>query len=69
MALEDLTSQYGPQNANGTIGTGTSVDTFADEGTAGLVDKQSMYAHSSSPGTKVTGPDVFGNIPAEGSGL
>ena len=69
MALEDLTSQYGPQNPKGQTGTGTSVDTLADENTTGLVAKQSAYAHSSAAGTKPTGPDPFGNIPAEGSGL
>ena len=68
MALEDLQSQYGPTNKKGTKGTGKNVDTFADEGTAGLEDRQSAYAHTSKKGTKPSGPDPFGNIPAERSG-
>jgi len=67
MALEDLTSQYGPQNSKGTVGTGTSVDTFAYEDGTGLEGRQSSYGPSSAPGTKPTGPDPLGNIPAERS--
>ena len=68
MALEDLQSDYGPTNKKGQPGTGKNVDVFANEGNA--LDKsfkQSKYALSSKPGSKPTGPDPFGNIPAERS--
>ena len=75
MALEDLQSQYGPTNKKGSKGTGEVFDTLAYEGTtgtvkgqrSGLIDGQSKYADSSKNGKKPTGPDVFGNIPAERS--
>ena len=75
MALEDLQSQYGPTNKRGQKGTGTVVDTLANEGTvgivkgqrSGLIDGQSKYADSSKNGKKPSAPDVFGNIPAERS--
>jgi len=68
MALQDLQSQYGPQNTKGSIGTGTTADTFAYENGTGLSGKQSIHGPSSTPGTKPTGPDAFGNIPPERSG-
>ena len=41
---------------------------FANEGEAlDKVFNQSKYALSSKPGSKPTGPDPFGNIPAERS--
>ena len=75
MALEDLQSQYGPTNKKGQRGTGETFDTLANEGTVGtvkgqrtgLIDGQSKYADSSKNGKKPTGPDIFGNIPAERS--
>ena len=67
MALEDLQSQYGPYNPKGKKGTGEVFDTLAGERSAGLIDGQSKYADSSKNGKKPTGPDVFGNIPAERS--
>ena len=67
MALEDLTSRYGPYNKRGKKGTGEVKDTLANEGTSGLEDGQSKYASKSKKGTKPSGPDVFGNIPAERS--
>ena len=75
MALEDLQSQYGPYNPRGKKGTGEIFDVLANEGTSGtikgqrtgLIDGQSKYADSSKNGIKPTGPDVFGNIPAERS--
>ena len=75
MALEDLQSQYGPYNKKGVKGTGEVFDTLAYEGTTGtvkgqktgLIDGQSKYADSSKNGVKPTGPDPFGNIPAERS--
>ena len=68
MALEDLKSDYGPTNKKGQKGTGKNVDVFANEGGAlDTVFNQSKYALSSKPGSKPTGPDPFGNIPAERS--
>tara|TARA_B100001059_G_scaffold235614_1_gene281891 strand:- start:6701 stop:6910 length:210 start_codon:yes stop_codon:yes gene_type:complete len=67
MALEDLQSQYGPYNKKGSKGTGEVFDTLANEGTSGLEDGRSKYASKSKNGTKPSGPDVFGNIPAERS--
>ena len=75
MALENLQSQYGPTNKKGQRGTGEIFDTLANEGTVGtvkgqrtgLIDGQSKYADSSKNGKKPTGPDPFGNIPAERS--
>lgn len=68
MALEDLKSDYGPTNKKGQKGTGKNVDVFANEGEAlDKVFNQSKYALSSKPGSKPTGPDPFGNIPAERS--
>jgi hypothetical protein len=75
MALEDLQSQYGPTNKKGQRGTGETFDTLANEGTVGtvkgqrtgLIDGQSKYADSSKNGKKPSGPDPFGNIPAERS--
>ena len=68
MALEDLQSAYGPYNNRGTKGTGKIVDTLANEGTTGLQAGGSKYQTSEKPGTKPTGPDVFGNSPPERSG-
>ncbi len=72
MALEDLQSQYGPSNPRGKKGTGESKDLLAFEPKAVTGhDKnfnRSKYATSEQPGIKPTGPDVFGNIPAERSG-
>ena len=73
MALENLQSQYGPSNPIGKKGTGESKDLLAFEPKAVTGhDKNfnnSVYATSEQPGIKPSGPDVFGNIPAEGSGL
>jgi len=71
MALEDLQSQYGPYNKKGQKGTGEIKDTFAGEakkntGHAGNFNT-SKYATSEKIGTKPTGPDPLGNIPAERS--
>ena len=72
MALEDLQSQYGPTNKKGQKGTGETADTLAfdGQGNKGLETNfnGSKYALSSKPGTKPTGPDLFGNIPSERSG-
>tara|TARA_R110002050_G_scaffold273828_1_gene418033 strand:+ start:366 stop:575 length:210 start_codon:yes stop_codon:yes gene_type:complete len=68
MALEDLQSAYGPYNNKGTKGTGEVRDTFAREDGKGLASGGSKYQTSEKPGTKPTGPDVFGNIPPERSG-
>ena len=43
MALEDLQSVYGPSNKKGEKGTGTDVDTLANEATKGLEELQSNY--------------------------
>ena len=69
MALEDLQSQYGPTNKKGQTGTGTSVDTLAGEGenNLGNAANKSKYGPTSKVGVKPTGPDPFGNIPAERS--
>jgi len=69
MALEDLQSQYGPQNKKGQVGTGEINDTLAGSGkkNVGLEGFKSKYGGSEKTGTKPTGPDVFGNIPAERS--
>jgi len=67
MALEDLQSNYGPSNKKGEKGTGTTVDTLANEGTAGLGESTSRYGGSEKIGEKPTGPDPFGNKPAERS--
>mgnify|MGYP003131756855 CR=1 FL=1 len=67
MALEDLQSNYGPSNKKGEKGTGTGVDTLANELTKGLEELQSKYGGSEKLGTKPTGPDPLGNIPAERS--
>ncbi len=69
MALEDLQSQYGPTNKKGQRGTGVGVDTLAgeDQGNLGQAANRSKYQTSEKIGTKPTGPDVFGNIPAERS--
>ena len=68
MALEDLQSQYGPTNKKGQKGTGEVADTFAREDGKGLQMGGSKYGSTSKVGTKPTGPDLFGNIPAERSG-
>ena len=68
MALEDLQSQYGPTNKKGQKGTGEIKDTLARENGLGLAAGGSKYQTSEKVGTKPTGPDVFGNIPAERSG-
>ena len=67
MALEDLISQYGPSNKKGEKGTGTDVDTLANEATKGLEELQSNYGTTEKIGTKPTGPDPMGNRPAERS--
>ena len=67
MALEDLQSAYGPYNKKGNKGTGEVRDTLANEGTAGVKAGGSKYQTSEKNGTKPSGPDVFGNIPAERS--
>tara|TARA_Y100000593_G_C4046984_1_gene207856 strand:+ start:148 stop:363 length:216 start_codon:yes stop_codon:yes gene_type:complete len=69
MALEDLQSNYGPFNKKGKPGTGESVDTLAGEGikNRGVEGIRSKYAGSEKVGKKPTGPDPFGNIPAERS--
>ena len=67
MALEDLQSQYGPFNKKGQRGTGEVFDTLANEGTSGLAAGGSIYQTSEKVGTKPSGPDPFGNIPAERS--
>ena len=73
MALEDLQSQYGPYNTKGKKGTGQFKDLLAFEPKAITGHNNnfnnSKYATSEAPGIKPTGPDPFGNIPAEGSGL
>jgi hypothetical protein len=67
MALEDLQSAYGPTNKRGQKGTGESFDTLANEGTSGLAAGGSKYQTSEKVGTKPSGPDPLGNIPAERS--
>ena len=67
MALENLQSNYGPTNKKGQKGTGTTVDTLANEGTKGLAAGGSKYQTSEKIGTKPSGPDPMGNIPAERS--
>ena len=67
MALEDLQSQYGPYNKKGEKGTGEIRDTFAREDGSGLAAGGSKYQTSEKVGTKPSGPDAFGNIPAERS--
>ena len=53
MALEDMTSQYGPYNKKGKKGTGESVDQLAFEGkkNAGLEGNKSRYASTEKIGT------------------
>lgn len=68
MALEDLQSQYGPYNKKGQKGTGEVFDPLAREDGKGLASGGSKYQTSEKVGVKPTGPDVFGNIPAERSG-
>tara|TARA_Y100000592_G_scaffold80637_1_gene127510 strand:+ start:340 stop:606 length:267 start_codon:yes stop_codon:yes gene_type:complete len=70
MGLEDLTSLYGPTNPLGQKGTGGEkgkgdLDIFAFENGKGLADSESLLQTSTPHGTKATGPDVFGNVPAE----
>jgi|TARA_R110002096_G_scaffold167048_1_gene336812 hypothetical protein len=69
MALENLQSAYGPYNKKGNKGTGETVDTLAFEGAknTGHEGSKSKYQTSEKNGAKPTGPDVFGNIPAERS--
>ena len=67
MALEDLQSAYGPYNKKGSKGTGETVDALANEGTTGLKAGGSKYQTSEKNGTKATGPDALGSIPAERS--
>ena len=67
MALEDLQSAYGPTNKRGQKGTGELFDTLANEGTSGLAAGGSKYQTSEKVGTKPSGPDPLGNIPAERS--
>ena len=69
MALEDLQSKYGPYNKKGQAGTGEKVDLNAFEGknNRGLEGAQSKYGGTEKIGTKPTGTDPFGNIPAERS--
>ena len=69
MALEDLQSQYGPYNKKGQKGTGESVDQLGFEGknNKGLEAGRSKYQTTEKVGTKPTGTDPFGNIPAERS--
>ena len=68
MALADLQSQYGPYNKKGEKGTGEIKDTLARETGKGLAAGGSKYQTSEKIGVKPSGPDVFGNIPAERSG-
>ena len=70
MALEDLQSAYGPTNTTNEKGTGGEkgkgdLDIFAFENGAGLAFSDSRLQTSTPHGTKATGPDVFGNVPAE----
>lgn len=65
MALEDLQSIHGPFNKKGQPGTGEVKDTLANEGTVGVAAGGSKYQGSEKIGTKPTGPDPLGNIPAE----
>ena len=69
MALEDLQSKYGPYNKKGQPGTGEVFDPLAFEMNGGLTNNfnSSKYAGSETPGSKPSGPDPFGNIPAERS--
>ena len=69
MALEDLQSQYGPTNKRGQRGTGEVFDTLAFEQNGGLAANfnGSKYAGTEKIGMKPSGPDLFGNIPAERS--
>jgi len=67
MALEDLQSKYGPYNKKGQKGTGEIADTLANEDGKGLASGGSKYQTSEKVGTKPTGPDPLGNIPAERS--
>ena len=67
MALEDLQSQYGPYNKKGQKGTGEVRDTLAREDNKGLAAGGSKYQTTEKVGTKPTGTDPFGNIPAERS--
>jgi hypothetical protein len=69
MALEDLQSQYGPFNKKGQRGTGEVFDTLAGDGKGNLgqAANKSKYGTSEKLGTKPTGTDQFGNIPAERS--
>ena len=65
--LKDMQSQYGPFNKLGKRGTGEAFDTLANEGTKGLAAGGSKYQTSEKIGTKPSGPDPMGNIPAERS--
>tara|TARA_R110001592_G_scaffold40006_2_gene131545 strand:+ start:4754 stop:4957 length:204 start_codon:yes stop_codon:yes gene_type:complete len=53
MALEDMTSQYGPFNKKGQLGTGGKVDTLAFEGkkNVGHAGQKSVYASTEKLGT------------------
>jgi len=70
MALEDLQSAFGPYNKKGIKGTGEINDSLAGSGkkNAGLEGSRSKYGTGEKVGKKPSGPDVFGNIPAERSG-
>jgi len=63
MALEDLTSVYGPYNNKGNKGTGESL-----ESSDGITSGASKYSGSEKVGIKPTAPDPFGNIPSERTG-
>ena len=67
MALEDLQSKYGPYNKRGQKGTREIKDAFAREDGTGLALGGSKYQTSEKIGTKPSGPDPLGNIPAERS--
>ena len=66
MALKDMKSMLGPTNNVGQPGTGEVNDTFGNfEGGSALEVPKSRFATQEANGSKPTGPDTGGNIPAE----